>query len=64
MGLVGNQSVHKDVLLSSVSELTVYVVNSKETNNNVSENKSDNSSKSNDNKEQLKDDDIIKNMIS
>lgn len=64
VGLVGNQSVHKDVLLSSVSELTVYVVNSKETNNNVSENKSDNSSKSNDNKEQLKDDDIIKNMIS
>lgn len=64
VGLVGNQSVHKDVLLSSVSELTVYVVNSKEINNNVSENKSDNSSKSNDNKEQLKDDDIIKNMIS
>ena len=64
VGLVGNQSVHKDVLLSSISELTVYVVNSKETNNNVSENKSDNSSKSNDNKEQLKDDDIIKNMIS
>ena len=64
VGLVGNQSVHKDVLLSSVSELTVYVVNSKETNNNVSENKSDNSSKSNDKKEQLKDDDIIKNMIS
>lgn len=64
VGLVGNQSVHKDVLLSSVSELTIYVVNSKETNNNVSENKSDNSSKSNDNKEQLKDDDVIKNMIS
>ena len=64
VGLVGNQSVHKDVLLSSVSEITIYVVNSKETNNNVSENKSDNSSKSNDNKEQLKDDDIIKNMIS
>lgn len=64
VGLVGNQSVHKDVLLSSISELTVYVVNSKETNNNVSENKSDNNSKSNDNKEQLKDDDIIKNMIS
>ena len=51
------------VLLSTVSDLTVYVVNSKETNNNVSENKSDNSSKSNDNKEQLKDDDVIKNMI-
>lgn len=64
VGLVGNQSVHKDVLLSTVSELTVYVVNSKQTNNNVSENKSDNNSKSNDNKEQLKDDDIIKNMIS
>ena len=64
VGLVGNQSVHKDVLLSTVSELTVYVVNSKETNNNVSEKKSDNNSKSNDKKEQLKDDDIIKNMIS
>lgn len=64
VGLVGNQSVHKDVLLSSVSEITIYVVNSKETNNNVSENKSDNSSKRNDNKEQLKDDDVIKNMIS
>lgn len=64
VGLIGNQSVHKDVLLSSVSEITIYVVNSKETNNNVSENKSDNSSKSNDNKEQLKDDDVIKNMIS
>ena len=64
VGLVGNQSVHKDVLLSSISELTVYVVNSKETNNNVSENKYDNNSKSNDNKEQLKDDDVIKNMIS
>jgi len=64
VGLIGSQSVHKDVLLSTVKELTVYVVNSKETNNNVSENKSDNSSKSNDNKEQLKDDDIIKKMIS
>lgn len=64
VGLIGNQSVHKDVLLSTISELTVYVVNSKATNNNVSENKSDNSSKSNDNKEQLKDDDVIKNMIS
>ena len=64
VGLIGNQSVHKDVLLSTVKELTVYVVNSKETNNNVSEKKSDNSSKSNDNKEHLKDDDIIKKMIS
>ena len=64
VGLIGSQSVHKDVLLSTVKELTVYVVNSKETNNNVSEKKSDNSSKSNDNKEQLKDDDIIKKMIS
>lgn len=63
VGLVGNQSVHKDVLLSTISELTVYVVNSKTTNNNVSENKSDSSSKSNDNKEQIKDDDIIKDLL-
>lgn len=63
VGLIGNQSVHKDVLLSTISELTVYVVNSKETNNNVSENKSDNSGKSNDNKEHTKDDDIIKNLL-
>lgn len=62
VGLIGNQSIHKDVLLSTVSELTVYVVNSKATNNNVSENKS-NDSKSNDNKEQIEDDDIIKNML-
>lgn len=63
VGLIGNQSVHKDVLLSSVSEITVYVVNSKETNNNVSENKSDNSGKSDNNKEHTKDDDIIKNLL-
>lgn len=63
VGLIGNQSVHKDVLLSTISELTVYVVNSKQTNNNVSENKSDNSGKSNDNKEHTKDDDIIKNLL-
>ncbi len=63
VGLIGNQSVHKDVLLSTISELTVYVVNSKQTNNNVSENKSDNSNKSNDNKEHTKDDDIIKNLL-
>ena len=63
VGLIGNQSVHKDVLLSTISELTVYVVNSKQTNNNVSENKSDNSGKSNDNKEHTKYDDIIKNLL-
>lgn len=63
VGLIGNQSVHKDVLLSTISELTVYVVNSKETNNNVSENKSDNSGKSDNSKEHTKDDDIIKNLL-
>ena len=63
VGLIGNQSVHKDVLLSTISELTVYVVNSKQTNNNVSENKSDNNGKSNDNKEHTKDDDIIKSLL-
>lgn len=63
VGLIGNQSVHKDVLLSTISELTVYVVNSKETNNNVSENISDNSGKSDNSKEHTKDDDIIKNLL-
>lgn len=63
VGLIGNQSVHKDVLLSTISELTVYVVNSKQTNNNVSENKSDNSGKSDNSKEHTKDDDIIKNLL-
>ena len=58
VGLVGNQSVHKDVLLSTVSELTVYVVNSKASSNKQDEQKEDSP------KNQVKDDDIIKNMIS
>lgn len=44
VGLIGDQSVHKDVLLSTVSNLTVYVVNSKNTNTTKNtENKNDNS---------------------
>lgn len=38
VGLIGDQSVHKDVLLSTVSNLTVYVVNSKNTNSNQNTN--------------------------
>lgn len=41
VGLIGNQSVHKDVLVQSISELTVYIVNSKDSNN-TSDNSKDN----------------------
>lgn len=44
VGLIGNQSVYKNSLLSSVSKLTVYVVNSKDTSN--KSNKSDEKEKS------------------
>ena len=57
VGLIGNQSVHKDVLISSISELTVYIVNSKveEKSNNSTDDKKDNDLKS--------DEDIIKDML-
>ena len=57
VGLIGNQSVHKDVLVNSISELTVYIVNSKveEKSNNSTDDKKDNDSKS--------DEDIIKDML-
>ena len=57
VGLIGNQSVHKDVLVNSISELTVYIVNSKveEKSNNSTDDKKDNDLKS--------DEDIIKNML-
>lgn len=47
VGLIGDQSIHKDVLLSTVSDLTVYVVNSKSSTSesstkNNEENKTDN----------------------
>ena len=57
VGLIGNQSVHKDVLVNSISELTVYIVNSKveEKSNNSTDDNKDNDSKS--------DEDIIKDML-
>ena len=47
VGLIGDQSIHKDVLLSTVSDLTIYVVNSKSSTSesstkNNEENKTDN----------------------
>lgn len=60
VGLIGDQSVHKDVLLSSVSNLTVYVVNSKNTNSNQNTNTTKNTENKNDNS---KSDAIIKGFI-
>lgn len=41
VGLIGSQSVHENVLLSTVSDLTVYVVNSAHSSNNSNSNKND-----------------------
>lgn len=60
VGLIGDQSVHKDVLLSTVSNLTVYVVNSKNTNSNQNSNTTKNTENKNDNS---KSDTIIKGFI-
>lgn len=60
VGLIGDQSVHKDVLLSTVSNLTVYVVNSKNTNSNKNTNTTKNTENKNDNS---KSDAIIKGFI-
>lgn len=60
VGLIGDQSVHKDVLLSTVSNLTVYVVNSKNTNSNQNTNPTKNTENKNDNS---KSDAIIKGFI-
>lgn len=60
VGLIGDQSVHKDVLLSTVSNLTVYVVNSKNTNSNQKTNTTKNTENKNDNS---KSDAIIKGFI-
>ena len=57
VGLIGNQSVHKDVLVNSISELTVYIVNSKDEEN------SNNSTDDNKNNNSKKDEDIIKDML-
>lgn len=57
VGLIGNQSVHKDVLVNSISELTVYIVNSKV------EEKSNNSTDDNKNNDLKSDEDIIKDML-
>lgn len=60
VGLIGDQSVHKDVLLSTVSNLTVYVVNSKNTNSNQNSNTTKNTENKNDNS---KSDAVIKGFI-
>lgn len=60
VGLIGDQSVQKDVLLSTVSNLTVYVVNSKNTNSNQNTNTTKNTENKNDNS---KSDAIIKGFI-
>ena len=60
VGLIADQSVHKDVLLSTVSNLTIYVVNSKTTNNNSNNNASKSTENKNDNS---KSDAIIKGFI-
>lgn len=57
VGLIGNQSVHKDVLVNSISELTVYIVNSKV------EDKSNNSTDDNKDNDLKSDEDIIKDML-
>lgn len=57
VGLIGNQSVHKDVLINSISELTVYIVNSKY------EEKSNNSTDDNKDNDLKSDEDIIKDML-
>lgn len=57
VGLIGNQSVHKDVLINSISELTVYIVNSKV------EEKSNNSTDDNKDNDLKSDEDIIKDML-
>lgn len=55
VGLIGNQSVHESVLLSNVSKLTVYVVNSKDTSNSTKNEKTEN--------EEVEEDDIINSLI-
>lgn len=45
VGLIGVQSVHKDTLLSTVKELTVYVTNSKSTTNTNNKGKTENKKK-------------------
>lgn len=68
VGLIGYQSEHKDVLLSTVKNLTVYVVNSKkeeepkkEDNSNTNKDPSKDNNSSDENK---KDENIIEDMIS
>lgn len=60
VGLIADQSVHKDVLLSTISNLTIYIVNSKTTNNNSNNNASKSTENKNDNS---KSDAIIKGFI-
>ncbi len=68
VGLIGYQSVHKDVLVSQVDELTIYIINSKkeETKNiDSDDDKKDNDKKSESNtsKKDKTDEDIIEDML-
>lgn len=58
VGLIGSQSVHKNVLLSTVKELTVYVVNSKR-----SESTNESKTHNNSNSKKATDEEIIKNIL-
>lgn len=69
VGLVGDQSIHKDILLSTVKELTIYVINSSVKNNtdntDNTDNKKSESIEKNDNslKDKNKDEEIIKSLL-
>ena len=67
VGLIGSQSVHENVLLSTVEELTVYIVNSEKSsgNNNNDDNKNNSSSSNNkhDDLDGKKDDDENNDVI-
>lgn len=52
VGLIGNQSAHQNVLVESISELTVYIVNSKSSNDNSTK---DNSTKDDEDKKIIED---------
>ena len=65
VGLVADQSVHKDVLLSTVKELTIYIINSSVKNNSDTDSKkSDNVEQKDDStKSKNKDEEIIKSLL-
>ena len=60
-GTIGYQSVHKDVLLSTVSELTVYISNPPKERNNTTNNKTNDNSNANDKNNSKNNDDKKEN---